>query len=65
MKQSIREQLQKEMTRKQFLQLMTLAVLSILGVNNVLGLLGKFTKNQPTVAQQAEPHGFGSSKFGV
>lgn len=63
MKQSIQEQLQREMTRKQFLQLMAVAVFSILGINNLVNLLSRTAKSAAP-ANPSERHGFGASKFG-
>jgi NAD dependent epimerase/dehydratase family enzyme len=54
--------LQQEVTRKQFIQVMALAIVSILGFSNLLNLLTGAVK--PAKVADAS-HGFGSNKFGV
>ena len=67
MRDQIREHLSQEVTRKQFLQFMTTALLMVLGVNNLISLLSgtrpghSFNRGNSATGG----HGFGSSKFGV
>lgn len=66
MKQT-RELFSKQMTRKEFLQLTGVVVLSAIGVTNFISNF-KFHANrsgQDKVVQQQASRGFGSSKFGV
>lgn len=61
--------LNKEMTRKQFLQHVGLLILAVVGISNMLASFKNIfdlPARQPRVAQE-EPKskGFGSSKFGV
>lgn len=65
MRENIYEHLGRELTRKQFLQLMVAAVIAIFGFNNLVSLLlGKKTVI-PQQMQQNSSHGFGASKFGI
>lgn len=64
----LRDKLQAEITRKQFLQYMGIVLLSIFGFNNLLSLFGTHKHLTTYVSQnvkEAERHGFGSSRFGV
>jgi hypothetical protein len=67
MRNDMREQLNTEITRKQFLQFMGTAVLMVFGLNNLISLL---TGSHPTKhvylhgAAPSAGHGFGSSRFG-
>ncbi len=63
MREILNEQLNKELTRKQFLQLTVAAMLALFGFNNLLNML-----NRPKTVVHVHDksgHGFGSSKFGV
>ncbi|TAH34093.1 hypothetical protein EYC59_03795 [Candidatus Saccharibacteria bacterium] len=62
MRETLHEQLGRELTRKQFLHLMTAALLAIFGLNNLISLL---TGQKLFSNQERGRHGFGSSKFGV
>jgi hypothetical protein len=65
---NMRDKLNTEITRKQFLQVMAGAVLMVFGLDNLISLLTghKFQKNIFINGQGSEAdHGFGSSKFGV
>jgi hypothetical protein len=61
----------KQMSRKEFLQFIGLAVLGLFGFKNFITFLLEYQKQQRGVAQstavidQSNKHGFGSSKFGV
>lgn len=67
MRDNMREKLNTEITRKQFLQYMGTALLMVFGLNNLISLL---TGNKPhhllpgSGATESH-HGFGSSKFGI
>jgi hypothetical protein len=66
----IREQLQREMTRKEFLQILTGILLSVFGFHNLLALLSGHAagSTRPSSAVDSllgdSRHGFGSRKFG-
>lgn len=60
--------LQKEVTRKEFLQFAGVALISLLGFSNFLHLISKFAHSSHHTASTVESkgqHGFGSSRFGV
>lgn len=65
--ENMREKLNTEITRKQFLQYMTAAILMVFGLNNLISLLtgDKFHKIIIHDQQPTSGHGFGSSKFGI
>jgi len=67
MRDDLRDQLAKEITRKQFLQYMAGAVLTIFGFGNLINLLtgGKHAHHLLGGTVDNNRHGFGSSKFGV
>lgn len=63
-----KELLAKQMTRKEFLQIIGVGILTVFGVSNFLSLLG--SRSQPTVrsrevASNDSSRGFGSRKFGM
>jgi hypothetical protein len=68
MRDYLREQLQREITRKEFIQILGVLLLSVFGVHNFVNIIagnfpgakGKRGSNHATAS-----HGFGSSKFGV
>ena len=63
----MREKLNTEITRKQFLQYMGTAFLMVFGLNNLVSLLTG-TKPKHLFMDHGSTegaHGFGSSKFGV
>jgi hypothetical protein len=60
---NIQELLQKELTRKQFLQLLVVMAVSLLGFSNLLNMLSG--NNRPATPDKKSSHGFGSSKFGA
>jgi len=67
MRDNLREQLDKEITRKQFLQYMAAAMLTMFGLNNLVSLL---TGNKPQrIVIETQPQtnhdGFGTRKFGA
>ena len=64
----MRDKLNTEITRKQFLQFMAGAMLMVFGLDNLVSLLTghKFQKNIFINNGSSEAsHGFGNSKFGV
>ncbi|HSX05826.1 MAG TPA: hypothetical protein VLF69_05125 [Candidatus Saccharimonadales bacterium] len=64
----MRDQLNTEITRKQFLQYLAGAVLMVLGLENLISLLtgGKFERRIVYVNQPgANADGFGTRRFGV
>jgi hypothetical protein len=69
MREAMRDKLNTEITRKQFLQYAAAALLTVFGLNNLLSLLlghGRDTRTMyvpggPTLEQ----NGFGTRKFGV
>lgn len=64
LKKALQEQLlQKEMSRRQFLQFAGVAVISLFGLSNLLSLLTNLGDAKPK--DKTERHGFGASKFGV
>lgn len=67
MGQTKRELLSRPMTRKEFLQLIGVAILSIIGITNFLSSLqsGLITPRSRQRVAKSESSGFGSRKFGV
>jgi hypothetical protein len=66
--QNMRDKLNTEITRKQFLQAMAGALLMVFGLDNLVSLLTghKLHKNIFINSQGSESgHGFGNSKFGI
>lgn len=64
----VKDLLEKEMTRQEFLKVAGLGMLSIFGVGNVLSyIVTKPQKPNQQIASRAQDnaHGFGSRKFGV
>ena len=59
---NLQDLLQQEVSRKEFLQCLGIALLSMVGITNVLNSLQKGL-NSPTSAKQA-PHGYGASPYG-
>jgi hypothetical protein len=59
--------LEKEMTRKEFLQFAGGSLLVLLGLTNVLALFSHLSRSveSPKVASTEASHGFGSHKFGM
>ncbi len=59
--------LQKEMTRKEFLQFAGSSMLVLFGLTNFLALMSHLSKaEQPALTTtDNEAHGFGSRKFGA
>lgn len=59
--------LQKEMTRREFLQFAGASVLVLVGFGNLISLVNHFTKTaEPSgTAKTDARHGFGASKFGT
>jgi len=59
--------LEKEMTRREFLQFAGGSLLVLFGLGNLMALLMHMKKTvEPTVAQNTDTrHGFGSRKFGA
>jgi hypothetical protein len=67
MRGNIREQLNTELSRKQFVQYLSAALLAAFGVGNVLGLLLGSKQGHTTIViggNSNGSHGFGSSRFG-
>lgn len=66
---NIQELMKKELTRKQFLQLLAVLIISVLGFNNLYSLLTKAGSTASTARLQSKhtdtSSGFGSSKFGI
>jgi len=66
MRDDLREKLNTEITRKQFLQYMTAAVLMIFGLNNLIALLTGSRPDQHLLPPSpGETDGFGSRRFGT
>jgi len=66
MRDNLREQLDKEITRKQFLQYMAAAMLAMFGLNNLVSLLTGNKPQRVVVQQPPNDHdGFGTRRFGV
>ena len=69
MRDNMREQLNTEITRKQFLQYMAAAALALFGLNNLLSLLTGNHRDVQRIlvgSQNTDTHdGFGSRKFGT
>ena len=68
MRDTLREHLSQEITRKQFLQYLGTALLMVFGLNNLISLLtgSKFEQHLNLPGHAADQRrGFGSSRFGV
>jgi hypothetical protein len=68
MRDTMREKLNTEITRKQFLQFMAAAVLTVFGLNNILALLGGNRDIHQVLvpgAANTDNNSFGTRKFGV
>lgn len=62
-----KELLQKQMSRKEFLQIVGMALLTIFGVNNLISLMLRGNQQPQNVTQAGKvptSHGFGSRTFG-
>lgn len=66
MRDFISDQLNKPMTRKQFLQMSASLVLALVGVQNLMQVLVKHTSapTSPVSLLAGNGNGFGSRKFG-
>jgi hypothetical protein len=66
MRDYLREQLQREITRKEFLQILGVLLLSVFGVHNFVNIIaGNLPGAKHRSSHGRASHGFGSSKFGV
>ncbi|MEO6513262.1 MAG: hypothetical protein ABIR37_01125 [Candidatus Saccharimonadales bacterium] len=67
MSKALSQLLEKEVTRKEFLQFTGTALIALLGLNNFLALVTRFTHgaSSTTTSDPNERHGFGSSRFGM
>ena len=64
----LQELFARQLTRKEFIRLLGVALLSMVGVNNFIAMLNKSSKrtNEKAVAENVKAtKGFGASKFGV
>jgi hypothetical protein len=61
------EILDKEISRKQFLQIIAGSGLTLFGFSNLLAYIRAIVERQPAAAQASADagHGFGTRKFGV
>jgi len=65
MREYLREQLDKEMTRKQFLQTMAGLLLAVFGYHNLLQFMTNSANHKTSQhAAATNPDGFGSRSFG-
>lgn len=65
MREYLREQLNKEMTRKQFLQTLAGLMLAVFGFHNLLNFLGASgNPHTSSHGKATDPDGFGSRSFG-
>lgn len=63
---NFQELMTKELTRKQFLQLLGVMIIGLLGFNNLINMLTHYSRGQANNrAQLQDKNGFGSNKFGV
>jgi hypothetical protein len=65
MREELREKLNTEITRKQFLQYMAAALLAVFGFNNLLSLLSGSREVHHVFVPGTDHNGFGTRKFGV
>jgi hypothetical protein len=68
MRENMREKLNTEITRKQFLQYLAAALLAVFGLNNLLSLLAGNRDVQRILVPTTGPSNhdsFGTRKFGV
>ena len=64
----LRERLDAEITRKQFLQYSGILLLTIFGLGNFISIFGlhkEFISQASQGSDKTEHHGFGNSRFGV
>jgi hypothetical protein len=68
MRDAFREQLNKQMTRKEFLQWLLAAALAIFGFHNLITLLTGASHSAPRTSTASQPTnnltGFGTRRFG-
>jgi hypothetical protein len=64
MSKAIRQLLEKEVTRKEFLQFAGAALIAVLGLNNFIALLTHFGTSTTKSSSEPASHGFGASRFG-
>lgn len=66
MRDGLREKLNTEMTRKQFLQYLGAALLMVFGLNNIISFLaaGRTEKHLLSSGANVPSNGFGSRRFG-
>jgi len=62
---NIQNFLNKQMTRKEFVQHIGVLFLGIIGFYNLTSHIMRLSTEPQPIAQQVERKGFGSSKFGV
>ena len=67
MSKALSQLLEKEVTRKEFLQFLAAAIIALFGLNNFISLLTSYSRNATATQtiDDANRHGFGSSKFGA
>jgi hypothetical protein len=66
MSKALSKLLEKEVTRKEFLQFLGAALITIFGLNNFIALLTQTTQTTTSHASDKNgQHGFGSSRFGA
>lgn len=64
----LQELLARQLSRKEFIKLLGLALLSMVGVNNFIAMLNKSSTRiakKPAIENVKSVKGFGTSKFGV
>jgi hypothetical protein len=66
-KKTQKKLLDKQMTRREFLQFAGASLLVLFGLSNIIALINhaKRTAETPTIAEEKASTGFGSRKFGV
>lgn len=57
--------LDREMTRKEFLQIVGATLVVLIGAGNFLKVMQPQQADQKTTADRQASHGFGARKFGV
>lgn len=63
---NLQELMKQELTRKQFLQLLVVMIVGVLGFNNLITMLTQYRRGQSRNRAQIQgKNGFGSNKFGV
>ena len=65
MNKNIRDLLDRDISRKEFLQFIGGGIVVLLGIQNLISYLSQYDSTNPKANSHDASRGFGSSKFGV